>query len=634
VALLVGGAAMLWALPRADAHALLVSSQPSDGASLHAAPDAVVLAFTEEPDAGLSFIKVLDSNGGSHERGSATIAAGKPRSLRIAVGDVGRGVYTVSWRVVSRVDGHFTTGAFAFGIGVDPADIERAKTTQPAAPALEPLEALGRFVLYVGLVGAAGAAWVGGLLLPSLSGRTRRLAWSATVMAFAGVAILGLAQQHAAGAPWASFLDAPIGRALIERVVGLAALAAGAVVLLRTPRRRLGSLIVVGAALVTIAVHASAGHADTGDFALVKVATQLVHFAAVAVWIGGLAALLLSIRGAEDETKTRAVRRFSTVAGIALALVAGAGIARAIAEVGSWRALVQTNYGRIVITKLVLGGVLVLLGARNRWWNVPRASESLRGLRNVSRVELSAAGVVLALTALLSSLVPARSVSLAQPSSIELTGSNFAESVRVSLKITPGFPGANVFAVRTEVLRGPKGIDGVTMRLSSRRAGIAEIPVRLRRRGDEWTARSAGVPLPGVWQAVVFVDRGADSAEVPLTFHTRCETPKPSSGSTPRIYDIEQPDGTSVQAYADPGKPGRNEVHFTFFDSKGKELPMADDPRIDGFLKRSKTLDVRRFSAGHFVAGARLGAGEWIFDFYGETRAGDAVTVCFSDQIR
>jgi hypothetical protein len=174
----------------------------------------------------------------------------------------------------------------------------------------------------------------------------------------------------------------------------------------------------------------------------------------------------------------------------------------------------------------------------------------------------------------------------------------------------------------------------VLLRISSDDAGIQAARVALRRAGDVWRARSAAIAVSGVWDMVVFVDRGADSVEIPLAFHTRCRARSASDDTRPRIYDIDLPDGGSVQAYADPGAPGRNEVHFTFFDELGKELPMADDPRIAGLLEKPKELDVRRFSAGHFVAGAELKAGLWTFDFVGETTTREAVNVCFSDEIR
>ncbi len=632
--MLAGGAAILLASPPAGAHALLVSAEPSDGVSLKAPPDVVTLAFTEEPDPKLSFVRVLDASGRSYEQGSLAAVAGQPRSIRARVSGLGKGVYTVSWRVVSRVDGHFTSGAYAFGVAVDPSEIEAVDVAAPRTMPLSPLESAGRLLLYVGLAGLVGMAWVGTFLFRGVSRDARGMLLGAWVLCALGLILLSVAQKLAAGAPWTAFIGSPIGRALVER--GVLLLIAGAAIAAalagRWPRGSLAVALLAGVG--TIAVHVSAGHAGTGSYAWVKVATQLVHFSAIAVWIGGLAAVLVGIRGAPGEDKALAVRRFSMVAGATLTVVVGTGTARAVAEVGSWVGLFTTAYGRLVIVKVGLVAVIAALAARNRWWNVPRGAGGLPSLRRVSRFELGAAGVVLVATSVLASLVPARSVGLAEPASIALEATDFARSVRVGLTITPGFPGGNEFSADVETLRGSAPVDGVTLRLSSVEAGIQAATLALRRSGDRWRARGAVVAVQGTWRVVVLVDRGAESVEVPLTFHTRCRAEAPTTEGNPRIYDIDLPTTGSVQAYVDPGAPGRNEVHFTFFDDRGKELPMADDPRIDGFRERSKELDVRRFSSGHFVAGANLTDGRWIFSFEGATSDGDAVTVCFSDEIR
>jgi hypothetical protein len=177
-------------------------------------------------------------------------------------------------------------------------------------------------------------------------------------------------------------------------------------------------------------------------------------------------------------------------------------------------------------------------------------------------------------------------------------------------------------------------VAGVRLRFSSSDSGIEDVALPLERSDDMWTARGSVVSIPGAWRVVVLVDRGVDSAEIPLVFHTRCRAQAPAGGSDPRIYDIDLTGMGSAQAYADPGRPGTNEVHFTFFDEKGKELKVADDPRIGAFQKSPERLDARRFSAGHFVARASLRAGTWIFSFDGKTSSGDALTVCFSDEIR
>ncbi len=626
---------MLLASPRANAHALLVSAVPADGVSLRDSPATVSLAFTEEPDEKLSRLDVLDATGRSYVTAPAVVVPGKPRSLRAEISDLPEGVYTVTWRVLSRVDGHYTAGAYAFGVRVDPSEIEGARLAAATAPPLSPLEAAGRFIIYIGLVAVVGLSWTGVVLFGKRRAAGRPLLIG-TAVTLAGLVLLAIAQATAADAALSDFLSSSIGRAVIARFV-LIAIIAGAVALaiaLAAPASSQALVLVVIAGLATIGVHASAGHAATGSFAWLKVATQLVHFSAAAIWIGGLAALLLGVRGAPDEEKARAVRRFSVVAGAGLAVVVGTGTARAVAEVGSWDGLISTAYGRIVLAKIALVGVISALAARNRWKNVPESSRSLTGLRRVSRGELSVGAGVLALTAVLSSLTPARSASLAEPTSeLSLSGSDFARNVRVRLTITPGFPGANEFRAEVDVLRGPRA-EGVTLRLSSQEAGVEGVRVELDGTGELWEARSAAVALPGNWRLVVIVDRGADSVEVPLAFHTRCRTEPPTSAGPPRLYDIEIGESGSVQGYADPGRAGSNQVHFTFFDPAGKELPMADAPTIVAFSpERDVALGVRRFSAGHFVGEAMLSATEWIFEFEGQTERGESLTVCFEDEI-
>ena len=87
--------------PSAGAHANLRSSDPAAGATLSSAPSSVTLTFTEPPELSLSQVHVLDTNGRSFERGSAQPVRGDSHSLDVALKPLGRGVYTVTWRVVT-----------------------------------------------------------------------------------------------------------------------------------------------------------------------------------------------------------------------------------------------------------------------------------------------------------------------------------------------------------------------------------------------------------------------------------------------------------------------------------------------------------------------------------------------------
>ncbi len=140
VALLACMVLLLAASP-AGAHALLRSSDPASGASVAKAPAKVTLTFTEAPDPTLSSAHVLDSTGKPVESSKARPAPGKPLVLEIPLGQLPNGAYTVSWRTVSRTDGHLTNGSFAFGIGVQPPST--ATSSAPAATASPPPSVLG-----------------------------------------------------------------------------------------------------------------------------------------------------------------------------------------------------------------------------------------------------------------------------------------------------------------------------------------------------------------------------------------------------------------------------------------------------------------------------------------------------------
>ncbi len=53
----------------------------------------------------------------------------------------------------------------------------------------------------------------------------------------------------------------------------------------------------------------------------------------------------------------------------------------------------------------------------------------------------------------------------------------------------------------------------------------------------------------------------------------------------PTIYTVHLSAGRTVEIYADPGTAGPNEIHATFFDASGSELPVHerdDDARPGG----------------------------------------------------
>jgi copper transport protein len=365
----------------ASAHALLERSVPAAGASLPRAPHTMLLYFTEAPEPSLSTVSLLNSSGQAVSGvGKPTPAPGNAKELRVALPRLADGVYTVSWRTVSKVDGHVTGGSFAFGIGVQPSSgaAQVAKGGSPSAgSAPSPAAVAGLWLLYWGLalLAAAGAtgALVFGWRLPERAPLVIAAGW---LCAAVGILIMILAEEAAAGVPLLELFGAAAGRSLLAQAAAVAVCGVAALFAARRPEGP--RLAVLGvAAAGALFVHAQAGHAETtSSVRLLNVADQWLHMLAAGVWVGGLVWLLLGLRGLDRAARAAAVRRFSQLAFAAVAVIAVTGVLRAVPEVGSLAALVSTRFGVVLLIKTGLFVVLMGVAWRNRYRLVPRVVRS------------------------------------------------------------------------------------------------------------------------------------------------------------------------------------------------------------------------------------------------------------------
>jgi len=400
-------------VPTASAHAGLESSDPAAGSSIAASPKAIVLTFAEDPDPALSLVRVVDANGTTVPGVSAVEAVpGEPLSLQATLTQsLGQGVYTVNWRSVSAADGHVESGAFAFGVGVTPAPgSEKTVDLLHTSAWATGLSAVGRWLLYAGLALFVGAA---STCLLVLGGRVpaggSRLLRAAAAVAVVGLCALIWAERALVGAPsLLPLFQTPEGKDLLALGVALA-VCVGAVACVDLWPARWSLLFLGAAAAVAMLVHVLAGHADaSSSWRVVNVAVQWVHMTGIGVWVGGLAWLLLGIRGMTNTDRAAAVGAFSRVATVTLGVVLATGAARGIVEVGSLGNLFDTTYGITLLVKVGLVAVLVALGALNHFRAVPALGRGagVRSFTLNSRGELVVAAAVLATTALLSGLAP------------------------------------------------------------------------------------------------------------------------------------------------------------------------------------------------------------------------------------
>ena len=557
------------------AHASLESSDPANGELLEPAPDQITLTFTEPPDLSLTTVGVLDARARPCQRDppnarrapTARSASGRPAP---------DGVFTVTWRTVSATDGHVTASAFSFGVGVSPAEItpvprSAGETEPPSATAVA-----GHWLLYVGLVVLFGAG-VTGLVAFGPSNVRPWLLGIGWVCAAIGVVLMTLAERAAVGVPLGTLLSSEAGGkfvllAIAVGVTGVAVLAA----VLRPGRATLVALAVTASGAML--ARATGGHAGSAWMVL----AQWLHFMGVGAWIGGLAWLFLGLLRRVEPAQ---VRRFSTLAGVALAVVVVSGLLRSWNELGLgwWLHPFRNGYSTTLALKVAIVIPLIGLGALNRYRNVPRygSAGSQPMLRTVGG-ELALAAAVLLATGVLTGLPPKPNEEPAGPGArpLVVTGADFATTTRVRLEVSPGTVGPNTFVVDVTDYDTGQPVDArrVSLTFDLPDQPEVELDPAARAQGRGVAGAGDGARSAGDLDGHGAGREAGSSVEVPLEVTPRTPGQKVDVSKVPgqpTLYTITLEGGLQIQAYVDPGEPGRtNQVHVTTFDADGQELPL------------------------------------------------------------
>ena len=547
----------------ASAHASLVSTDPGEGARVEQVPSTVTLQFSEGVSLGAGYARVLGSGGERVDAGTASVDGSVLTiPLRTGLPDDG---YLVSYRVIS-ADSHPIAGAYSFVVGdgdlVPAGAAGDGDTTDPVVGGALPLT---RWVGFAGLALAVGVpvlallCWPGGWASP----RLRRMAtWGAVAVAVGALGSFLFQGPYAAASGAGSVFDPSLltatagseaGRALLARIV----LAFGLVAVLRPVWCRgevpsIGRVVVAGALAAGVVLSTAAiGHPVAGPWPGLAIAVTVVHVAAMAVWLGGLAGLLAAVLRPDVPADDLAavVPRWSRLAFVAVAALVVSGTVQAVREVESPTALFATAYGWVLVAKLVL--VAVALGAAgvSRVWvqqrlgvrrarpggrrsvtahafaaTAPddgvRAAAEARGhaqsesaaehvpvLRRSVLVEVAVAAVVLVLSAVLVGLPPARAA-VAQPVDALLPLQSAAGPAgSLQLSIDPARPGANTMHLYllddAGRLTQPAGI---TVSLTEASQQIGPLDVELEPAGPgHYLADGMVVPGAGTWTLAVTV---------------------------------------------------------------------------------------------------------------------------------
>ena len=305
---------------------------------------------------------------------------------------------------------HFTaamavTGAVIFlGFVAEPAFREAKAAGRMVADLRRRLAAISWISLAVAIV--SGVAW---------------LFWQAARMAD-----LPLGEAWSEGTAWTVLSETDFGQAWTARLV-IAGLLAAALPWLAAAnpvlsRQRAAVAMALAAALVGTLAWAGHGGAGTGMQGALHLAADVLHLIAGAAWVGALIPLALLLRAALADpghvsfTIARAgVLRFSTLGIGSVATLLVSGLVNTWVLAGSVPALVETDYGRLLLFKIALFLAMLVFAAANRLQLTPRLTSScgadavttaLGQIRRNTLVEAGLGAIVIIIVSVLGTMPP------------------------------------------------------------------------------------------------------------------------------------------------------------------------------------------------------------------------------------
>jgi copper transport protein len=553
VLLVLGGAGP------ASAHAALRSTDPEDGTVLRSAPRSITLTFTESVGLLDDSFRVLDPDNRRVRIGEAEHAGGRSDTASVTLPTkLAKGTYVVAWRVVS-ADSHPVGGAFTFSVGKASATVASVDTGPVENPATASLYNMARYLAYLAAALLIGTAAFVALCRPADRGPLRKpLVAGWWTLLGTTLALLLLRAPYETGTGPATAFDASAvtrtltGRPGLALLARLALLLVAAVFAVRVSKRdawprpllAAGAGLAVGLALTW----AASEHASAGIQVPVAVTSSVLHLLAMAVWLGGLSALLVLLH--RTEIAAAAVARFSRVAFASVTVLVLTGVYQSWRGLGSWSALTATTYGRLLLAKLA-AVVLLLAAARlSRRWTARLVTEdaetavrervpapvggppavsaaageeppepaartpgstSRRGLRRNVLAEVAVGVVVLVITTVLSGTLPGRAAAEAAAAPATAGGLRAASVTtipfevgrargKVQITLDPGRVGDNTVQA---VVFGPDGgivtVPELRLSLSLPAQKIGPLDAKLTDQGGYWGTDSVTLPIAGTW---------------------------------------------------------------------------------------------------------------------------------------
>ena len=540
-------------IPIVSAHPFTEETIPSLASNAPTGTSEVIVFFSEPVDINFSEVKVLDNNGNQIDNKDTNYYEDE-LSLIVTTPPLEDGVYTVTTKVLSKVDGHLVPNAFLFAVGnivIDPALLELENTSELV------------------FLPEAGARF------PGIVGQTIVLG-----VVIASLIIWGTQNKHSIKEELEKIENIHHGKFMSITGIGLGLIFISDILMIVVQTIRLETspldaiqtdfgniwairmvitIILLGiwfgldrkkilskknqiplliASLALIATSSLIGHgAASGETPALIL--DYIHNLVAAVWIGGIFYFVFTLLPTFSQLKESNREKMSLVLipRFSIAFIIAIGIVIITGPTLMWflesdvGLITESVYGQLILIKIAIAAIMVVLGGffqfrlqRNAEKNFSSGKISVhKKLKRTLKIDAVLGIILLGIVALLTNgTLPAGEIQQVDAQEIVygFKTIEFTENVKFDIDITPFSSGTNTILIKTSDFEGNPLNDSnqVKVKISNPSKNISpiEIPMEIIKQSENRPVEFQGevtFGFSGEWLVEVEAQRTENANE-------------------------------------------------------------------------------------------------------------------------
>ncbi len=585
-------------LPAASAHPFLLETVPGQGQNAPIGVTQIISKYSEAVEIDFSELKVYDANGNQIDNRDTSYNDGET-SLIVTTPPLEEGVYTLTSKVLSKVDGHLVQAAVVFGVGDVQVDTSMLDSQETSETTFIP-ESVARFPGLVGQTIVLGGVIVSITIWSSQQTRFRELfsdineqfktkftkiiGYGVIATFASNFIMLGVQTWRLEVSP-IEVIGTTFGTTwLIRMIITIIIIGIWFWMEKRKEISIKGQIPLLVASLILIATTTMMGHGASTELEAAWI-LDYAHNLLSSIWIGGVIffafVALPTISKTDDSLRNKItlslIPRFSGIFIIAIGILIITGPTLLWFLDDNVGALTESTYGKLIMIKIGLAVAMIAFGGmyQVKFLKNPSNYESLNISKRISKPLKLEAGLGIALLAVVALLVNSslpegeiQSADALQPT-FGYESILFSENAKFDVKVEPAGIGQNTISVIVSSFddKPLDDISGLKVKVSNPQKNIspilAEVSETVQSSITKYTA-DATFGFAGNWQIELEAQREQNSNENTI-FNLQIK---------PTLNDIR----TEITEYEFPAD--ETAPLFPVYDGKNLWISDAQKPRL------------------------------------------------------